>query len=468
MTPILGIIASSISGYLSSYFVGYLSGTAAAASQSDLAPAIATDSSKNMYVAGTYKNSSGFLICYVAKFNASGTLQWQRENYILSNSSLNFNDALAVDSSGNVYVGGMHANGTATGAFLIKYNSSGTLQWQRSLQNPASGNNARIYRIAIDSSGNPYAVGEYYSIQTPYSEREPFVVKYNSSGVLQWQRYLSNKAGSAANESGYGIAVDSSANVYITGLHVFTASANQMAFIAKYNSSGTLQWQRWDYISTSAQDVFYCAAVDSSGNIYVAGRQLNAAGSGYIGTISKYNSSGTVQWRRTLTSPNVSAWQYLQFKGIAVDSSANVYVISADQNIAQTGNFATYIFKYNTSGTIQWQRRFIDSYTVPGNAQNNNIVVDSGNDLLITSGMKNSSGGINAFIARIPNDGSKTGTYVIDASHTITYGTPSYTDAASTSTESAATATDFAGTIVDSAGAATDAAGPLTTANVGI
>ena len=40
-----------------------------------------------------------------------------------------------------------------------------------------------------------------------------FVAKYNSSGALQWAK----RAGGTVDEAGYGIAVDSSGNSYVTG-----------------------------------------------------------------------------------------------------------------------------------------------------------------------------------------------------------------------------------------------------------
>jgi hypothetical protein len=118
-----------------------------------------------------------------------------------------------------------------------------------------STNEAYYYRVAVDSIGNVYTVGETY-----VPEYNVLIAKYNASGTLQWQRAL----GGVNNAFGNGIAVDSSGNVYMSG------GGSGDVLIAKYNTSGTLQWQRT--LSDAVNDYEHKGiAVDSSGNVYVTG-----------------------------------------------------------------------------------------------------------------------------------------------------------------------------------------------------
>ena len=69
-----------------------------------------------------------------------------------------------------------------------------------------------------------------------------FVVKYNSSGTKQWTKQL----GSSSRDYDYGVATDSSGNVYVTGntaggLDGNTNAGNADIFVVKYNSSWTKQ-----------------------------------------------------------------------------------------------------------------------------------------------------------------------------------------------------------------------------------
>ena len=69
-----------------------------------------------------------------------------------------------------------------------------------------------------------------------------FVVKYNSSGTKQWTKQL----GTSGRDNAYGVATDSSGNVYVAGntsggLDGNTSAGGDDLFVVKYNSSGTKQ-----------------------------------------------------------------------------------------------------------------------------------------------------------------------------------------------------------------------------------
>ena len=124
-----------------------------------------------------------------------------------------------------------------------------------------------------------------------------YIVQYDSSGVLQWQRRITNVQ---LKDN----VTDSSGNVYVLGVN----TSNNL-FIAKYNSSGVLQWQNvftgQTYVAQSIKvkdnNIYVCGNVGSNGFIvklpddgsipgtgtytlgtttltYVAGTQPEAAG----------------------------------------------------------------------------------------------------------------------------------------------------------------------------------------------
>jgi len=214
-------------------------------------------------------------------------------------------NGVATDSSGNVYVtggtkGGLEGNTSAgnTDLFVIKYNSSGTKQWTK--QNGTDMND-EARGVATDSSGNVYVTGDTYGGldgNTNAGYNDLFVVKYNSSGTKQWTKQL----GTSDEEDAYGVATDSSGNVYVTGytsggLDGTNAGGNDL-FVVKYNSSGTNLWTK--QLGTSSNDNATGVATDSSGNFYVTGGTLggldgNTSAGGNDLFVVKYNSSGTKQ-----------------------------------------------------------------------------------------------------------------------------------------------------------------------------
>ena len=77
---------------------------------------------------------------------------------------------------------------------------------------------------------------------THSGERDIFLVKYNSSGTKQWTKQI----GTSSNDAGLSFAIDNSSNIYVVGytaggLDNNTNIGNDDYFILKYNSSGVLQ-----------------------------------------------------------------------------------------------------------------------------------------------------------------------------------------------------------------------------------
>ncbi len=387
---------------------------------------VEVDSSGNVYTCGTSNSiGQGSNEIFVVKYNSAGVIQWQRS---LGGTASDYGYGLALDSSGGVYVGGMTSSiGNGSNYFfLAKYDSSGTIQWQRAL---GSSNNDQGLNVATDSSDNVYICGT--SATSGAGMEELIIAKYNSSGTIQWQRRL----GGSANDVAYGVATDSSDNVYVCGATRSNSSNNDI-LIAKYNSSGTIQWQRLLYSSVQ-QDIARRIATDSSGNVYISG-YTNSIGQGNSDfLIAKYNTSGTLQWQRIIGGA-VSEYGY----GIAVDSSGGVYFGGSTNSVVAYDN-DIFLAKYNSSGVIQWQRYLTYDWDTLYD-----LTVDDSGSLYLTGGLAT---------AKLPTDGSLTGTY-----GSYTYAASSLTEAASTLTSSSSSLTAGTSYISEQSVSLTDAASSLT------
>jgi len=387
--------------------------------------AISVNSAGDVYgVLSTNSEGAGGYDAVVVKYNSSGVLQWQRR---IGGSSNEFFQGMAIDDSGNIYaVGSTASYESGTSAYIVKYNSSGAVQWQRALYSTST---IDLRKVAVDSSSsNIYAVGFTSALSS--GGNDVFICKYSVSGVLQWQRRL----GGTSNDDGSGIALDGSDNVYIQYQHSSGQGGYDLG-IAKYNSSGVIQWQR--SLGGTSNESGAGLAIDSSDNIYIPAMTVSEGQGSYDAGVAKYNSSGAIQWQRIIGgtgSDNVS--------DLAVDSSGNVYVFGTTLS-AGAGSQDTLIVKYNSSGVVQWQRSFgTTSYEYAGG-----IAVDSSNNLYF-GGRSNVTGNYDSFIVKVPSDGSLTGTYgnFVYASTSLTTATSTLTDAASTLTDQESF---FSGTIWD-------------------
>ena len=434
---LLGILNSQAAGAAATYYASLLTLQGV-----DQFRGVVHDSSDNAYVVGETEFGGGARSIWLMKFNIEGVIQWSR---ILSGNGGDYGYGLGIDSSDNVYVIGEVASAGLGGTeFLIaKYNSSGTIQFQRTLGTSA---NNWGYGIAVDSSGNSYLVGR---TATGTGTDSGLIAKYDSSGTIQWQRTL----GSNWLDQFTGAVVDSSGNVYASGTYRFDNSGSATdGMVAKYNSSGVLQWQRkWGTTSFGDPNFANKISVDSNDNVIFTSQGWNGSTYGYVANVAKINSSGTVQWQRSLRGTVTDAFQFP-----AVDADDNIYLVG-NTNSSQaggSGNNDVLMAKYNSSGVIQWQRVYGGTSSDIGYG----VGLDSVGSLYVVG---STGGAANAMINKFPNDGSGTGSYVLDGV-TYTYQASGLNEAALGYTVAAISLTDAAATHTDQSSSLTDSAASTT------
>jgi hypothetical protein len=416
----------------------------------DVAYSVTVDSDGNIYVTGigghnivnstiSVFNANGtpfattlsnliYGDAFVVKYNTNGSVQWIAR---IGSPDIEAGVEITTDSNNNVYVLGKSGSGVTTtaynangtpfsttlpdaglgDAFLAKYNSSGFVQWIARVGSPASElSDFTTGGIRIDPSGNVYIgiAGGSGQVLTAYNANgasfattltnsgdiDTYIIKYNASGVVQWV----TKIGGGGSDFPFGLATDSNGNVYVGGVYdgnttltLYNSDKTSFAttmpnsfhangYIAKYNSSGFVQWGAYIGGVSATGDTVYAVCTDSSGNLYVTGSynsgcpirnfdgteyltmDASAGGNAYV---AKYNPNGYVQWvgrLNSLTAP----W------GISVDSTG-IYVVgetngamrafSANgtasgtlfgKTLTNRGNNDAFIVKFNTNGAVQW------------------------------------------------------------------------------------------------------------------
>jgi len=312
-------------------------------------------------------NKRGMTEAFVMKYNSSGKRQWTK---LLGTWRKDFANAVAIDSSGNIYVAGVTERDLEDeprkdfagkdDLFVVKYDSKGKKHWTKQL---GTKRNDRATGVATDSSGNIYVTGyTYWGLDgnTNAGSNDAFLVKYLDNGTKQWTKQF----GTSSTDLADGVATDSSGNVYLVGytyggLDGNTNTGASDLFVVKYNSSGTKQWTK--QLGTSSADSANGVATDSSGNVYVTGN----TGGGL-----DFNTSAG-DHDLLLSNPNCRCTKLLadqlgrsfldNTSGVATDSSGNVYVTGytqggLDGNI-NAGNLDLFVVKYNSSGTKQWTKQ---------------------------------------------------------------------------------------------------------------
>ena len=363
-------------------------------SGNDVGWGITVDSNGNAYVTGEVSSTNfptttgafqtslnGSQDAFVAKLNSTGT-GLIYSTYLGGNGDSS-GYGTAVDPSGDVYVEGNTASTnfpTTTGVyqttipggfcvFVTKLNSTGTgLVYSTYL---GGGCCDMSGGIALDANGDAYVTGNTGSTNFPTTagafqtmeggSSDVFVAKLNPTGTgLVYSTFL----GGSNADNGWGIAVDSSGNAYVTGStqstnFPTTAGAFQTviggsgnAFVSKLNPTGTsLVYST--YLGGDTDDFSQGIAVDSSGNAYVTGTtsstnfpttagafQTVEAGN-YDVFVTKLNPTGTGLAFSTYLGGNGSD----QGLGINVDSTGSVYVVGGTDST----NFPTTASAFQTA-----------------------------------------------------------------------------------------------------------------------
>jgi uncharacterized delta-60 repeat protein len=357
----------------------------------------AIDSSNNVYVCGTTNSSAGAgsIDVLLSKYDSAGTLQWQKT---LGGDSTERGFEVAIDPSDddNVYVTGYtysESEALFLDIILVKYDSAGNLQWQRVI---SGGGNDYSQSVAIDSNHNVY-LGGYLYLEDTWNF---LLLRYNSNGTFEGERIFHGDYSSF----GMSLAIDSSDNTYMFGITESPGDDVSYDFlILKYNSTGTLQWQRT--LSGAGKDMGRSVAIDSSDNVYMFGYTTSTVDGSNDFLLAKYNSSGTIQWQQTLGGTGDDfGWS------VDTDSSDNVYVFGHTKNVLQDA-YDFLLAKYNSSGVIQWQRTLVGAGLDYGRA----VAIDSNDDVIVFgyTEVEVDSGSFDVLLAKLPNDGRLTGTYSI-------------------------------------------------------
>ncbi|GIV56828.1 MAG: hypothetical protein KatS3mg040_1596 [Candidatus Kapaibacterium sp.] len=298
---------------------------------------------------------------FVAKYDASGNLQWVRSG---GGTSSEYGYGIDVDNNGNVYVAGYYysnpayfgswslATQTTPDVFIVKYDANGNVQWAARQAGPSTD---ILYNLAVNKQTGDCYIAGYFSSSTYYFSAasssyttlsafggiDGFVAKYNTNGVFQWARAI----GGSSTEYTYGVGVDGNGNVYATGMTysypcyfgstsylLYYPYSTPETWLCKFDANGNYQWATWG-ITGSNYEWTMDLAVNNAGDIAIGGyfrgtayggnsQTISSGDSYYDGFVVKFNTNGVVQWARNFGTTN--CYEYAQ--GVGIDNGGSVYL----------------------------------------------------------------------------------------------------------------------------------------------
>ena len=291
---------------------------------------ITLDSNGDVVVVGQIKDASIYSI-HVRKYKNDIDVLVATTTYSANPKSVSAN-AVATDAQNNIYVTGyINRSGGNNNIITLKY-SKDLVLLNTVVYQGGDDNNGNA--IAVDSKGNIFVAGE-----SLVSGVWNFcVIKYNSS-LIQQQVYLLNNG---QEYRAYSIAVDSKDNVIVAGKRINPTTSSFEYFTIKLDNAMSLlasaSYNSGISGGSGGENIANAVAIDSLDNIVVTGQSHNGSNRDYL-TI-KYDSSLNV-----LSSDIYDS---------GFEDKANAVAIDINNNIIVTGvsNSDYFTVKYNGTPLI--------------------------------------------------------------------------------------------------------------------
>ena len=201
---------------------------------------------------------------------------------------------MGYDSNGNIYLLG-HKENTNQDIVLVKCTDSGcSLIATYNKSEPVT-----AYKLQVDDAGNSYIVGDIFD-DGSNTQTDAIAIKYNSSGTLQWDdRYDSYGSTSSSDAYSFYDAVLDGTTLYVTGLDYGGLAGQDNMAIAKYTSNGTRTVKNYD--NSNGHTVGHKLNIVGS-TIYIGALDELNDNLEYYSIATNFTSSTSPTLKRTISS----------------------------------------------------------------------------------------------------------------------------------------------------------------------
>jgi hypothetical protein len=325
------------------------------------AQATAVDSSGNVYVIGTATGNMGNQLnqgsqdVYLTKYDSAGNVVWQS---LLGSAGSANGYGLALDpATGGVVVSGastadLNTTSVADGnndSFVASYAADGTQSWVQQIPTLAT-NQANA--VSVDSSGNIYIGGSVSggvvgAGQTSSGGSDAYLAKLSSTGKILSE----NQFGTSGSDSVAATAMGSDGSLYVASVQ------NGEAIVSKYAGGAITSAPTWTEDLGALQPGGNISGLAvSGGQVYVSGTTANAnLTAGGAATVAAPASGGldAFVFGMTDNGSSVTAGN-VTYVGTSGSDTGGDVTVASDGTVYLTGS---------TTGTFAGQSRNIQNVT---------------------------------------------------------------------------------------------------------
>jgi hypothetical protein len=319
---------------------------------------------------GDVSGGHGASDCWVVKLDSAGQIEWQKPLGGTKSDAAYFVQQTTDGGyffAGSSYSndGDLSENKGISDFWAVKLSVSGDIEWQQSF----GGSDEDILYSALETSSGEYIViGQTYSSDGDISQNlgggDIWLLKLNSTGQLQWEKsYGGSKSDvpfviKETTGDGYVIAGKTSSN----DGDVSGNNGNTDSWVFKIDALGNIEWQ--NALGGIGIDFFDdIVQTDDGGYVAIGGTASGNTGdvTGHHGAfdvwVVKLYNSGELEWQKTIGGSKSDLGR------VIVQTSDNGLVIGAetsstdgDASDHSSESQDWWILKLNASGDIQWNK----------------------------------------------------------------------------------------------------------------
>ncbi|MCP1298066.1 T9SS type A sorting domain-containing protein [Chryseobacterium sp. S0630] len=331
---------------------------------------------------GDLTQNFGSRDAWIIKFDFNGNIQWQKllggSQAELFHSIWETSDGGYILAGGSSSADGdLTSNNGFEDYWIVKLDSTGDIEWQKSI----GGSDRDIAKDILQTSDEGYIIaGTSYSndgdVLGSHGGSDIWIIKTNSTGNVQWQKSLGSSSAEQVqsiqqtSDNGYIIAATTG---NIADGDVTQIYGGSDYWIIKLDSYGNLQWQK--SLGGTGFDTANSIQQTFDGGYIVAGiyeRSIYPYPLSSDYGIIKLASNGDVQWQKFFGGNKSDGAKSIQ------QTSDGGYIIAGLSNsnngdvLGNHGNTDAWIIKTDNTGTLQWQK------SLGGNAETIRKTVDGG------------------------------------------------------------------------------------------
>jgi hypothetical protein len=291
----------------------------------------------------TTGGSTSFGGLWAVKLHPDGTVDWEK-TYSESGS---WGERIIQQTSDGGYIvaGGISSTITGIDARILKLNSDGSIEWQKSYGGPSDDDDI-LLSIQQTSDGGYIAAG--YTGETltfPFIQMiyDMWALKLDSSGTIDWQyKYHLND-----EDYAHSIQQTSDGGYIMAGETRGVGGSDVL--VVKLNPDGAIEWQK--SYGGSADEIAQSIVQTSSGYIFAGGtRSFGVSGSDIW--IVNIDTAGAIEWEKTYGSAD-DEWA----QSVCASTEGGFAVAGYTKSFGE-GKGDIWILKLNSDGSVSWQKAY--------------------------------------------------------------------------------------------------------------